>query len=66
MERAHKEFATATSPSSMDSFKMTTSTPPALEAFLEGVSEDFPPLSKGVLEAYEGWSIFRPWSLSLS
>lgn len=28
--------------------------PPAFEAFLEGLAEDFPPLSKGILEAIEG------------
>lgn len=54
--RAHREFAIATSPSTKDQRGSLSpkSPPPALEAFLEGLSEDLSPLSEGVLKTFEG------------
>lgn len=64
MERAHREFLAASTPPPVAAAfaelekqgreGSTEPPPPAYEAFLEGLSEDFPPLSKGVLEACEG------------
>lgn len=64
VERAHREFLAASTPPPIAAAVAelekqgregsTEPPPPAYEAFLEGLSEDFPPLSKGVLEALEG------------
>eukprot|EP00752_Nemacystus_decipiens_P018211 g16340.t1 len=64
VERAHREFLAASTPPPVAAAVAelekqgregsTEPPPPAYEAFLEGLSEDFPPLSKGVLEAFEG------------
>eukprot|EP00903_Cladosiphon_okamuranus_P005837 g5778.t1 len=64
VERAHREFLAASTPppvaaavAELEKQRREGSTeppPPAYEAFLDGLSEDFPPLSKGVLEAFEG------------
>lgn len=72
MERAHGEFLAASTPppvaaavAELEKQGREGSTdpprPPAYEAFLEGLSEDFPPLSKGVLEAFEGWWLWLNW-----
>lgn len=64
MERAHKELVAAAKSlgaleaEAPESLHQTES--PAYEAFVEGLSEDFPPLSRGVLEAYEGQSVVSP------
>ncbi|CAN0375082.1 unnamed protein product, partial [Ectocarpus sp. 8 AP-2014] len=63
VERAHREYMAASVPpavaaavAELEKQRREGSTeppPPAYEAFLEGLSEDYPPLSRSILEAFE-------------
>lgn len=62
VEHAHKDFAAASkSPNLLEveaSASSAQTPPPAFEAFLEGLAEDFPPLARDVLEACAGtWGV---------
>ncbi|CAB1108714.1 unnamed protein product [Ectocarpus sp. CCAP 1310/34] len=75
VERAHREYVAASVPpavaaavAELEKQRREGSTeppPPAYEAFLEGLSEDYPPLSKSILEAFEASRLSREVSSNI-